>query len=293
MKFLARVLIFFLSISLVGVVLTWHTLHSVGNEESLDNALKKSGVYSQLSGEVQKKINTELDKDPTSPVNMALKSAVSKVVTEENLEKLITPFLSGFTKWLNSPSDVSAPQLKIDLTNIKQNLVEATEASGLTPAQLKFEITKSIPDTITFPPDNSGAVEDVQGYNNSLNSLKNNYKKLRNSLTIQLIICFALIGVIVLASLRNKRAMLRRPAIAFLFSAVVLAILSYPLLFALKSTILSAKTFDSSNAAALYIARGLSKYALTGLAPYALGLLLIGLVGFGISFGLPKPEKKK
>ena len=291
MKFLVKILIGLLAFVLAGIMITLHINNTLTNPKQIDQALKRSGSYDYIAKQVSTSINTEIEKSASPDTIPVLKASVEKTITPQIISGVIVPPLSSLVDWFKNGS-AGLPPLSIDTTSINQAIISAAQSQvdAQKQAEVKFELTRILPPNISLTQVNEAT---QQTNTKPLENIQSVYAQLSHALVIQIGLAILLVSLIVFMSLTNKPRILRRPAIASFLAAFLVAFLSWPVLFLLSHTLLAPKSTTGDNQQLIEIARGLSTYILAGLAPYAIGLTVAGIILLVGSFFIPKPHKDK
>jgi len=122
-------LILVYSLSLVGVL---------SSNQKLTKLLDESGFYESSSKIMAQELNKQISSNSTL-LNEAIKNSISSTLTPEIAKSVITPAQVVLVEWLNNKQE--SISIDLDLLPIKNKV-----SSKTTDNQIKFEITKLLPD---------------------------------------------------------------------------------------------------------------------------------------------------
>ncbi len=293
MRFFAKVMIIVSACALSALAISLRLTQIIGSGNALNNALKSSGVYSAAATTVKTELHKSINESANEAYKAPLNTAVDQTVTNKTVEQLIQPELKATAAWVKN-GESAPPDFNFDLVPLKDSLVSATAATNIASSdQVSFEVTRVIPDHLALFGKTAGG-DELPGSDQqpTLNILRTNYKNLERSLVIEFIIVLISLVLLIVLSWHNKRRMGRRVGFSFGLAAIIIIFLSYPFVFLLEHTIFASATL-SGDKAPLEVARGILRYGLHGLAPYAIGLGLVAVILVAVSPLLPKPGDKK
>lgn len=293
MRFFAKVMIIVSAFALTALAISLRLTQILGSDTALNTALKTSGVYTAAAGTVKTELHKSINESADDAYKAPLNTAVDQTVTSSTVEQLIKPELKATAAWVKN-GESAPPDFNFDLVPLKDGLVAATAAAnGATSDQASFEITRVIPDHLALFGKTAGG-DELPGSDQqpTLKVLRTNYNNLEHSLVVEFIIVLVSLILLIVLSWHNKRRMGRRVGISFGLAAIIILFLSYPLVYLLEHTIFASATL-SGDKAPLEVARGILRYGLHGLAPYAIGLGIVAILLIALSPLLPKPNDKK
>jgi hypothetical protein len=117
------------SLSLVGVL---------SSNQKLTKVLDESGFYESSSKIMAQELNKQITSNSTL-LNEAIKNSISSTLTADVAKSVITPAQVVLVEWLNNKQE--SISIDLDLLPIKNKV-----SSKTTDNQIKFEITKLLPD---------------------------------------------------------------------------------------------------------------------------------------------------
>jgi hypothetical protein len=117
------------SLSLVGVL---------SSNQKLTRVLDESGFYESSSKIMAQELNKQISSNSTL-LNEAIKNSISSTLTPDVAKSVITPAQVVLVEWLNNKQE--SISIDLDLLPIKNKV-----SSKTTDNQIKFEITKLLPD---------------------------------------------------------------------------------------------------------------------------------------------------
>ncbi|MDP4038476.1 MAG: hypothetical protein Q8P54_00695 [bacterium] len=167
MNFINKFLFFTLTLTLITLGICFSFTRLFDSEKNFSDALDKSGIYSLVSQEVKNNLSNDLTKN----ISYLSKDDLDKIISAISplsIRKTVEPIIAQMTNWLKNPigNDFS---LKADTEIVRINMVEKADKTlgEDKAAKVKFEITKSFPDSINILALDGGQKnsEEIQKFN--------------------------------------------------------------------------------------------------------------------------------
>ena len=170
MKIINKRIALVLFVSFMVLVYATSLIGIFSSNQKLTKVLDDSGFYRAssvlMSEELSKQINS-----PNSLLNEAIKNSISASITSDVAKKVIQPTQILIVEWLNNKQDKIT--IDLDLLPIKNKV-----ATKSTDNQIKFEITRLLPDSIDVLSESN----DKSGLLTQLNRVKEVYLNVKMAL---------------------------------------------------------------------------------------------------------------
>ncbi|MEI7819078.1 MAG: hypothetical protein WCI47_03100 [bacterium] len=238
MKILRLLLISLSTFTILVVLILGSILNVVSSGAALNQIGLDSGAYSQIAQEAK----TTLGASPRIPsqyqANFA--TALDKSISVSTVQAILQPALVDISTWLQQPDSTPPPDVILVIKPIKDSLYTNLELSGINGLEIavfKRELNQQIPDQIRLSSIGSltgasqASTSNDAASTTSLNSTDQITPTLvttKKTLTIirqANMLGWIMIGffslALLLLSLKNRRAMLTRPAKPFMIAGAI------------------------------------------------------------------------
>lgn len=249
MLFLRR---FFLA--LIGLIfpliLIGHTITYLLNSGVSTNALlKQSGAYS-IAAEQMRSVIIGSQRIPEQYQTIFNKS-VNDAITDQSVESVIQPALVDIVIWMQQPQDTPAPDVILIIKPIKDSLLVALQANELPAPELNFfstTLTQQVPDQIKLSglqqltgaqgaqTTTTSAEGSPESFQTIVQSIKNTYTLIQNSLVALTILALCLIAGYALSAHASRVNMMMAPALLLAIESALLFTLAIALPMLAKSS---------------------------------------------------------
>ncbi|MCC7543349.1 hypothetical protein IT415_01410 [bacterium] len=249
MLFLRR---FFLA--LIGLIfpliLIGHTITYLLNSGVSTNALlKQSGAYS-IAAEQMRSVIIGSQRIPEQYQTIFNKS-VNDAITDQSVESVIQPALVDIVIWMQQPQDTPAPDVILIIKPIKDSLLVALQANELPAPELNFfstTLTQQVPDQIKLSglqqltgaqgaqTTTTSAEGSPESFQTTVQSIKNTYTLIQNSLVALTILALCLIAGYALSARASRVNMMMAPALLLAIESALLFTLAIALPMLAKSS---------------------------------------------------------
>jgi Na+-transporting NADH:ubiquinone oxidoreductase subunit NqrC len=218
MGFINKIIQFVLFISVLLVVILSTFVGVFSSNQRLTQALDKSGFYKSAAILMSKTLKDQVVTD--SPVLTELiKNSISSTVNSDLAKNVIQPSQIVFVEWLNSNS--KDLEVNLDLLGLK-NKITATSGNS----QVKFEITKLLPDNFELMAANNKSDENIIGQLEQIRSIYSFTKKYLPYLWLTIGASALLLLVLNIRSGSKKVTRIFYPAVGAAIIGIILALIS-------------------------------------------------------------------
>ncbi len=289
MKALKRILTTFLALTITSLIAVWSVLAIVGSATAINKLIVASGGYETAATQTR----TAMLSSANIPeqYRAIITQAFENSITAQQMEAIVQPLLVDIVGWLDQPAGTPAPQLVVNLSPLKQQLeaeLAQAQISEIEKTALVAQVGKQIPDQLNLAQAQGLATQ--QGAEaltapqaseavTALETFKGVYAALQAFSIVGMGIMLVMLAGVITISRRDGRAMLRRPAWAFI-SAGLLATAAW-----IVSRVLQADQAQPTLVIAMSVAREISGIVVW----YSLASIVFGSALYGLSF-LLKPS---
>ena len=156
MKFINKLIQLVLFLSFICLIYATSLVGVFSSNQKLTKVLDESGFYAASSKLMADELNKQINSS-NSLLNEAIKNSISTSINSDVARSVIQPAQILLGEWLNNPQDKIS--IDLDLLPIKNKV-----ASKTTDSQVKFEITRLLPDNfqiLTESSDTSGILQQL------------------------------------------------------------------------------------------------------------------------------------
>ena len=284
MKALKRLLTTLLSLTITSLIAVWSILAIVGSATAINKLVVASGGYETAATQTRTAMlsSANIPEQYRSIITQAFENSI----TAQQMETIVQPLLVDIVGWLDQPAGTPAPQLVVNLSPLKQQLeteLAQAQISEIEKTALVAQVGKQIPDQLDLAQAQGLATQ--QGVEaqatpqaseavTALGTFKGVYAALQTFSLVGLAVMLALLAGVIVLSRRDGRAMLRRPAWAFI-SAGLLATIIW-----IVSRVVQVDQAQPTLVIALSVAREISGIVVW----YSLASIVFGAALYGLSF---------
>lgn len=284
MKVLKRLLTALLSLVIAGLIAAWSLLAIVGSATAINQLIVASGGYQTAATQTRTAILSSANiPEQYRPVII---QAFENSITAQQMETIVQPLLVDIVGWLDQPNGTPAPQLVVNLSPLKQQLVtelSQSQVSEIEKTALVAQVGKQLPDQLDLAQAQGLAAQQGVSAEGSaptseataaLVTLKSAYSTLQLVATVGLGVLLVLLALVIFLGRKDGRAMLRRPAWAFI-SAGLLATVIW-----VVARVLQVDQSQQALVVGVSVAREVSGLVVW----YSLVSVLLGAALYGLSF---------